>query len=183
VNVLADVGLQTICNQQPTSPEVKAAIRSNARLLSNVAIANTPVTVASLSAGKNCRIFRKMKRILVVDDEPSVLLGICNILRGRRAEWEAILVLDAEEACQRLDALPDIDVVISDLAMPGGGGEVVLRYAKEKHPRVTRILLSGKVHTESAAAARALAHRFLEKPCPPDVLKENIAWAIANSPA
>jgi DNA-binding NtrC family response regulator len=124
-----------------------------------------------------------MKRILVVDDEPSILLGICNTLRGRRAEWEAILVLDAEEACQRLDALPDIDVLVCDLAMPGGGGEVVLRHSKEKHPRVTRILLSGKVYTEAAATARALSHRFLEKPCPPDVLQEAIAWAIANTPS
>lgn len=123
-----------------------------------------------------------MKRILVVDDEPSVLLGICNTLRGRRTEWEAILALDAEEACQRLDALPDIDVLICDLAMPGGGGDVVLRYSKENHPRVTRILLSGKAHAEIAATARELSHRFLEKPCPPNVLQETIAWAITQTP-
>jgi CheY-like chemotaxis protein len=119
-----------------------------------------------------------MKRILVVDDEPSVLLGICHNLRGRRNEWEAVLALDAEEACQRLDAAADIDVLVCDLAMPGGGGEVVLRHASTKYPHVARIVLSGQSHSESAERARALCHRFLEKPCPAEELQKAIQWAI-----
>jgi DNA-binding NtrC family response regulator len=119
-----------------------------------------------------------MKRILVVDDEPSVLLGICRNLRGRRNEWEAVLALDAEEACQRLDAAADIDVLVCDLAMPGGGGEVVLQHASTKYPHIARIVLSGHAYTESAKRARELCHRFLEKPCPVNKLEAAIQWAI-----
>lgn len=122
-----------------------------------------------------------MKRILVVDDEPSILLGVCRNLRGQRSKWEAVLALDAEEACQRLDAAPDIDVLVCDLSMPGGGGEVVLRHASTKYPHVTRIILSGHARTDSAKRARELCHRFLEKPCPADVLQEAIQWAIERS--
>lgn len=122
-----------------------------------------------------------MKRILVVDDEPSVLLGICHILRGRRDEWEPVLALDTEEACARLDAAPDIDVLVCDLAMPGGGGVQVLRHASEKHPHVARIVLSGKGRQEVAKEARQLCDRFLDKPCPPQVLQETIRWAIGRS--
>ena len=122
-----------------------------------------------------------MKRILVVDDEPAVLLGICHNLRGRRNEWEAVLALDAEEACGRLDAAPDIDILVCDLAMPGGGGEEVLRYASVKHPHIARIVLSGQGHSDSAKRARELCHRFLDKPCPAKDLQQAIQWAIERA--
>lgn len=124
-----------------------------------------------------------MKRILVVDDEPAVLLGICHSLRGRRNEWEAVLALDAEEARSRLDAAPDIDVPVCDLAMPGGGGEEVLRYAIMKYPHIARIVLSGQGRGESAKRARELCHRFLDKPCPARDLQQTIQWAIERAQA
>lgn len=112
-----------------------------------------------------------MKRILVVDDEPSVLLGICRALRGRRDDWEAVLALDAQEACERLDLGSDIAAVVCDLSMPGGGGEAVLRHAQDKYPAVARIILSGNLKTETGDRCRTLAHRALEKPCSMEVLR------------
>ena len=119
-----------------------------------------------------------MKRILVVDDEPLVLLGICHSLHGRRNEWEAVLALDTEEACMRLEAAPDIDVLVCDLTMPGEGGIKVLREAKTKYPDIARIVLSGHGRTDEARQARALCDRFLEKPCPAQLLQDAIQWAI-----
>ena len=119
-----------------------------------------------------------MKRILVVDDDPHVLLGICHILRGRRTEWEPVLALDTEEACERLDVAADIDVLLCDLSMPGEGGVKVLRHAAATNANIARIVLSGHSHSETARQARELCDRFLEKPCPADVLKETIQWAI-----
>jgi DNA-binding NtrC family response regulator len=124
-----------------------------------------------------------MKRILVVDDEPAVLVGICRALHGRRHEWEPILALNPKEACERMDMLGDISVLICDLAMPGGGGEVVLRHAREHHPRIARIILSGNLkNVEMSRRAIPLAHRFLEKPCPAERLQETIDWVIAVRP-
>ncbi|MGD0835129.1 MAG: response regulator [Polyangia bacterium] len=124
-----------------------------------------------------------MKRILVVDDEPSVLLGICRVLRGRRSEWEAVLAIDTEEACARLDAAADIDVLVCDLTMPGGGGVKVLEHARAKYPHVARIVLSGASHGELADQARKLCDRFLEKPCPSELLHKAIQWAVDRSAA
>lgn len=124
-----------------------------------------------------------MKRILIVDDEPAVLVGVCRALRGRRHEWEAVLATDPKEACERMDMLGDISVLICDLAMPGGGGEVVLMHAREHHPQMARIILSGNLtNTPMAARAIPLAHRFLEKPCPAERLQETIDWVIAVRP-
>lgn len=119
-----------------------------------------------------------MKQILVVDDEPSVLLGICRNLHGRRSEWEAVLAIDAEEACAKLDAASDIGVLVCDLAMPGGGGVKVLRHAMETCPHIVRIVLSGLGQSEITDEARHLCDRFLEKPCSADVLQEAIQWAF-----
>ena len=122
-----------------------------------------------------------MRRILIVDDDPHVLFGICQILHGRRAEWEPVLALDTEEACTRLDAAPDIDVLLCDLAMPGGGGIKVLRHAIATDPYISRIVLSGHSYSEDAQQARDLCDRFLEKPCPPSVLQDTIQWAIGRA--
>lgn len=119
-----------------------------------------------------------MKRILVVDDDPSILLGICRALRGRRNEWEPILTLDTEEACMRLDAAPDIDVLVCDLTMPGEGGVKVLRHAMAVDPRIARIVLSGHGRSESGKLALDLCDRFLEKPCSAQLLQDTIQWAI-----
>jgi CheY-like chemotaxis protein len=123
----------------------------------------------------------RMKRILVVDDEPSVLMAICNNLRGRRAEWEPVLALDADEACMRLDAAADINALVCDLAMPGGGGIRVLRHAAAKYPHVARIVLSGKSRAEVESDVMPLCERYLEKPCSALVLRQTIQWAIDRS--
>ena len=123
-----------------------------------------------------------MKRILVVDDEPFVLLGICHSLRGRRNVWEPILALDTAEACMRLDAAPDIDVLVCDLTMPGEGGIEVLRHAMAKDPRIARIVLSGHGQSDAGKEARELCDRFLEKPCPTELLQDTIQWAIDRAP-
>jgi CheY-like chemotaxis protein len=122
-----------------------------------------------------------MQRILVVDDEPSVLMAICHNLRGRRAEWEPVLALDADEACLRLDVGSDLNVLVCDLTMPGGGGLRVLRHAAEKCPHVVRIVLSGKSKTEVENEVISLCERYLEKPCPASVLQQTIQWAITRS--
>lgn len=119
-----------------------------------------------------------MKRILVVDDEPAVLLGICRNLHGRTSEWEVVLAVDAEEACATLDAASDIDVLVCDLAMPGGGGLKVLRHAIEASPHIVRIVLSGVGQSDVRNEACRLCDRFLEKPCSADILREAIQWAV-----
>ena len=134
--------------------------------------------VESFKAAHKAAEDNTMKRILVVDDDPSILLGICRSLRGRRNEWEPILALDTEEACMRLDAASDIDVLVCDLTMPGEGGVKVLRHAMAKYPLIARIVLSGHGRIDAAKEARELCHRFLDKPCPTQLLQDTIQWAI-----
>ena len=115
-------------------------------------------------------------RVLFVDDEPRVLAALQRMLQGKRPAWTLRF---AAGGAQALDLLADqpVDVVVSDLRMPGMDGAELLAAVREGYPHVVRVVLSA--HTEREATLRALpvAHRFLNKPCDADTLAEAIARA------
>jgi CheY-like chemotaxis protein len=97
-------------------------------------------------------------RILCVDDEPLMLLGLSRRL-SRRYQ-----VLTAEDAQAGLDILlgdAGIAVILSDLLMPRVDGITFLRQAMSASPYSTRILLTG--HKEAVSMAVALDRTFLFK--------------------
>jgi CheY-like chemotaxis protein len=70
-----------------------------------------------------------------------------------------------KEALQVLEQHP-IDVVVSDLLMPGLDGITFLRMIKEDYPHIVRIILSGHLHTQTILSAinQVGVFRFLTKP-------------------
>ena len=108
-------------------------------------------------------------RILFVDDERRVLVGIERMLFGMGRDWEILLAGSGDEALAELERGP-VDVVVSDMRMPGMDGAELLRRVQQGWPSTLRMLLSG--HTETDAAMRALnvAQQFLSKPCEPEAL-------------
>jgi putative nucleotidyltransferase with HDIG domain len=103
--------------------------------------------------------------ILLVDDEVRVLEALERLLFSHGAEaWTVLTAGGAAEALQVMAATP-IDVIVSDMRMPGMSGAELLERTKAAWPSVARIVLSG--HTEQLAALRVagVAHQFLDKPC------------------
>ncbi len=109
-------------------------------------------------------------KLLFVDDEPNVLRGLERLLFQYADDWDMQFSGSGEDALRVLDG-EAIDVLITDMRMPGMDGARLLEIVHEKHPRVARVVLSG--HTELEAALRALpvAHQFLSKPCPAELLR------------
>jgi putative nucleotidyltransferase with HDIG domain len=114
-----------------------------------------------------------VKQILFVDDEPQVLEAIRTLLRRQRRIWEMHFAVGAPEALAVLETRP-IDVVISDVRMPGMDGIALLERVKATQPGATRILLTGHADREAVLRALPLAHRFLRKPCDSSVLQNVI---------
>jgi len=112
------------------------------------------------------------KRIIFVDDEPSILEGLRNRLRRQRRVWEMSFVGSGREALQALSDEP-FDVIVSDMRMPEMDGATLLASVQAKYPSVARIVLSGHSELESALRAVPVAHQFLTKPCDAGVL-ENV---------
>ncbi len=113
---------------------------------------------------------KRLKRILFVDDDANVLLGLRNVLRTKRREWEMVFAIGAEEALVKLADGP-FDVVVSDMRMPGMDGATLLGRVEQMQPSAVRIILSGQTELESAIKSVFVAHMFLSKPCDPVLLQ------------
>lgn len=117
-----------------------------------------------------------MTRILFVDDEQGVLDGLARALRRHRYEWEMVFALGGQAAVTELERAPT-DILVTDVRMPGIGGEQLLSIAKKKFPATARIVLSGQTDETAALQLVHSAHQVLAKPCPTDAIREALVRA------
>jgi len=112
-------------------------------------------------------------RILFVDDEPNVLEGLRNRLHRQRKKWDMYFASSGAAALELLATQP-MDVIVTDMRMPGMDGAALLAAVKNAYPAMVRIVLSG--HAELATALRAVpvAHQFLSKPCEAGVIEATV---------
>lgn len=118
------------------------------------------------------------KTILFVDDEPNILSGLKRMLRSMRKSMDFQFAASAQEALEVM-AEKKIDVVVSDMRMPGMDGAALLATIQEKYPHTIRIMLSGQADNESIMRTVGVVHQFLAKPADPDLLKQVINRASA----
>lgn len=81
-------------------------------------------------------------RFLVVEDHPVYLEGLGFILNDLHPELELICVESADAAQDYLSRHTNIDLVILDLGVPGGGGIAVLDFLRAKQIFVPAVVLS-----------------------------------------
>ncbi|HEY1098019.1 MAG TPA: HDOD domain-containing protein, partial [Myxococcota bacterium] len=77
-------------------------------------------------------------------------------------------------------AVEPVDVVVSDMRMPTCDGAELLRRVAQGHPETIRIILSGQTSEDAALRAAPVAHRFLSKPCSPELLVDAIGRLTAQ---
>ena len=115
--------------------------------------------------------------ILFVDDDEEILAAYVRALRKRyRVETAAGPVVGLE----RLAALAEVAVVVSDLRMPGMDGVEFLGKVREARPEAVRIILTGfaDIGVAIAAVNKSKIFSFLTKPCPEADLEEALAAAL-----
>lgn len=100
--------------------------------------------------------------VLVVDDEKNIREGLGEYLRLEG--YEIVLAADGREGAQAADR-GDIDLVITDLRMPGLSGHELLKQVASRYPSVPVIVLTGHGTVEDAVnAMRNGAYDFITKP-------------------
>ncbi|EKS9793904.1 MULTISPECIES: HD domain-containing phosphohydrolase [Burkholderia] len=101
--------------------------------------------------------------ILLVDDEPSVLSALRRVFRPA---GYAILTAESGEAALEVLASTEVDLIVSDMRMPGMSGAEFLARARSLYPDTMRILLTG--YAEIASVVQAVndggVYRYLNKP-------------------
>jgi CheY-like chemotaxis protein len=83
-------------------------------------------------------------RVLVVEDEPLLRLGVSALLED--AGFEVAEAPNADDAIARLEADSSIRLVLTDVDMPGSmDGLKLALYVSRRWPPVRIIVISGKV--------------------------------------
>lgn len=116
-------------------------------------------------------------RVLIVDDDADVLLGLRRGLWRHRERFACSFAGSAREAMQMLRH-GEFAVAIVDLEMPEIDGTELLDFIRAHHPSVVRIAFSGSCEARRCLDALSLAHRFVDKPCSTDRLVEHIETCL-----
>jgi len=117
-----------------------------------------------------------MKRtVLVVDDEQNMQAVLRMILEG---VGHQVIVADSGEAALAHVQNPNLDVVLSDLKMPGMGGEAFVIRCRKERPDVPVIIITA--HGTIRSAVQSIhdgAADYLSKPFEP----EQVEIAVHNA--
>ncbi|MBB6479176.1 sigma 54-interacting transcriptional regulator [Spirochaeta isovalerica] len=116
--------------------------------------------------------------ILVVDDEMNIRVGL-----GKSLEMDGYSIFLAEDGNEAMKVMlkADIDLVISDLRMPGMSGEELLKKISSSYPTVPVIILTGHGTVENAVnAMRDGAYDFMTKPVNLDRLSLLVKRALSS---
>ena len=116
-------------------------------------------------------------RIMFVDDERGVLESIERSLFDMMDEWDMVFASSGDEALSGMET-QQVDVVVSDMRMPGMSGADLLEHVKERYPKTIRFVLTGQVDEETALRTVNSAHQYLSKPCDPAQLQDSIERAL-----
>jgi EAL domain-containing protein (putative c-di-GMP-specific phosphodiesterase class I)/CheY-like chemotaxis protein len=101
-------------------------------------------------------------RVLLVDDEPSLLRGLSRTLTA--AGYDVVTAADGRHAVNEIQARP-ADVVVSDIKMPGMDGLALLQAIRGQDLDVPVVFMTGSPALETAIAAMEYgAYRYLMKP-------------------
>ena len=103
-----------------------------------------------------------MPLILVVDDDRNV----CRVLKDllERAGFEVLTAPDVDTAIPILKQ-QDLDLIVTDLKMPGKSGMDLLTLCHETRPAVPVIMMTAYANVEAAVTAmKKGAYDFITKP-------------------
>ena len=122
---------------------------------------------------------RREQTILVVEDEASVRLAISDYLTEQ--EFTVLQAAGAAGAIEVIAAHPEVDVVFTDLAMPGDlDGLDLVDWLLKHHPGLPVIVASGlrgRV-TTMAEYSNSQALSYFVKPYPYDAVAKKIRQVI-----
>ena len=113
--------------------------------------------------------------VLLVEDEPLVRMFSADVLE--EAGFEVIEAFNGDEALNVLDARHDIEVLFTDVNMPGSlDGLNLARVVHERRPSIKLLIASGQVRLSDDQIPDA--GRFLAKPYAPEAIVREVRELI-----
>lgn len=114
--------------------------------------------------------------VLIVEDEGIVRLDAAETFR--EAGFEVVEAADAREALQAVETRGDIDVVFTDINMPGAmDGLELAHHVRRSRPDIQVILTSGAMRI--APQEIPAAGVFVRKPYSPEIIARTVRQMVA----
>ena len=119
---------------------------------------------------------REQPKVLVVDDEESVVVTIKAILQ---LDGYSVATTTSGAKARAMVRDVEYDLVLTDLRLEDGDGLDVLKAVRERYPETVTIMLTGYASLESAIQAlRAGAYDYLVKPSEVEELRATVARGL-----
>jgi DNA-binding response OmpR family regulator len=121
------------------------------------------------------------KKILVVDDEADILWSLKEFLVNKDLQAQVVTAASGEEALEKL-ARERIDLVITDIKMPGMSGLDLLVEIKNRFPYISVIVMTAFPSSEFKRESLLKGGMyFVEKPFDIKDLREKVMEAMQES--
>lgn len=118
-----------------------------------------------------------MAQILIVDDDTAVRTFVIRALQQRG--YTAHEARDGDSALAFLDSASAIDLVVSDIVMPGMDGVELREELKQRYPCLKVLLMTGYAGGKDQARAIASeATEVIEKPFTLQTIYDAVARAL-----
>ena len=110
----------------------------------------------------NCTAGKKMHKILIVDDEPTIGTLLSRYLRDAGYQCRKVKsVPQAKEVLQEFE----VDLLLTDINMPGENGIDLIRYVKKHYPDIAIVVVSVIDNPDAVKKALALdVYGYIVKP-------------------
>ncbi|MCG6206377.1 response regulator [Rhodopseudomonas sp. HC1] len=112
--------------------------------------------------------------LLLVEDHPNVAAVATDY--AEQCGFTVVKATSAEEAVDLLNRRKDIDLVFSDIVMPGMSGIELARLIRDHHPETPVVLASG--YSDRSASALAEGFTLLQKPYTLKILRKALIQAL-----
>jgi len=122
-----------------------------------------------------------VKKILVVDDEPDILWSLQEFLANQDLQAQVYTADSGEAGLEKL-ARERIDLVITDIKMPGMSGLDLLLEIKNRFPYISVIVMTAFSSSEFKREALLRGGMyFIEKPFDIENLREKVSEALRDT--
>jgi CheY-like chemotaxis protein len=117
--------------------------------------------------------------ILMVEDNDDVRAFATDALRDYG--FNVLEAADASQALRALDGKVRIDLLLTDIGLPGVNGRELVAMVQRKHPKVRLLFMSGYAHMQSPTNSRWVSEvPLLSKPFTRAQLYEKVLHVLAS---
>ena len=129
------------------------------------------------SPPRNSMLVKRRPTILVVDDDELIRRIMRRALRWCAQAWEVRIASSGDEALALVAMDGSVDVLLTDLVMPGMDGAELAAIFQREHPTTVRIAYTGAVEALRRTQGTSLFDLVLLKPASLEQIQAVIAAA------